>query len=275
MAALLCALTLLACGFSGCTVATRVSLSEPTPGRGDLTVAVTLDRSALSAVGGLQALRSQISLHDLTASGWVVTGPTRSPGGGAVLTVRHPFGSDSEADRLLSDVAGNGVFRLALTSHRTFWRTSYRLAGKVDLSCGVACFGDAALKSATGSPVGVDPAALAARSGQPASSVLRFALEARLPGAAHAPGATRTAGGALQWTPALGRTVQVFATSSTLNRGRVAAVAAGAGAALVAVAAYAWLILARRRRPGRAAAGQEDPPSAAPPPGGEAVTPPL
>lgn len=275
MAALLCALTLLACGFSGCTVATRVSLSEPTPGRGDLTVSVTLDRSALGAVGGLPALRSQISRHDMTASGWVVTGPIGSPGGGAVLTARHPFRSDSEADQLLSEVAGSDVFRLALTSHRTFWRTFYRLSGKVDLSCGVACFGDAALKSATGSPVGVDPAALSTRWGQPASSVLRFALDARLPGGARAPEATRVADGTLQWTPSLGRTVQVDATSSTLNRGTVAAVAAGAAVVLLAVAADVGLILARRRRRGRAEARREDPPPSPPPPGSEAVTPPL
>ena len=249
-------------------MATRVSLTERSPGHGTVAVSVDLDRAALAAVGGLSALRSELAAQDLLAAGWSVTGPAGSPGGGATVAVQHGFESDAEAGRLMSDVAGAKVFGVRLTSHRTFWRTSYRLTGKVDLTCGVDCFGDAGLRTATGSTVGVDPGALSAGAGQQPSSVLRFSVEARLPDGVRSADGTVRPDRSVVWTPQLGQVVSLSATSSGLNTGAVAVVAAGGVALLVAVAGLAvWLVWGRRRR-------RRPVVVIAPPGQGEAVTPP-
>ena len=243
-------LVVLACGSAGCTVATTVSVSEPSPGQGTVGVSVLLDRSALESMGGLTAFRSQLSVGDLRSAGWSVTGPSGTPDGGAVVSASHPFSNPLEAARLLSDVAGEKAFRLTLSSRHTFWHTYYQLAGTVDLTCGLGCFGDSGLRSATGSPLGVDPAPLQAASGQQPASVFKFSLQTRLPGRVEAAGnAARRPDGTLEWAPALGRVVAVSASSSALNEGAVAGVAGGGGALILVVLVTAlWLMLRRRRR---------------------------
>lgn len=239
----------LVAAFSGCTVATTVSVSEPSPGVGTVAVSVALDRSALAAVGGLAGLRSELSVGDLSAAGWTVTGPTATAAGGAVVMARHPFAHEADVGPLLSEVAGPGVYNVSLRRHRTFWHTYYRLSGGVDLRCGLDCFGDSGLRAATGSPVGVDPGPLAAAAGEQPSSVFRFSLQAALPGRIQSTNASARRGGTLGWTPVLGRALTLAASSSTLNEGAVVTVAGGgAGVVLVLVALVVVLFVRRRRR---------------------------
>lgn len=247
----------LALTFSGCTVATRVSLSEPSAGRGTVTVSVSLDRSALAAFGGLAALRSDMATADLAAAGWTLTGPAATPDGGAVVSAHHPFTNQADVGPLLSQVAGPGVFRVSLRRHHTFWHTEYQLDGRVDLSCGLGCFGDLALGAATGSPVGVDPGALSAAAGQPPSSVFKFSLDARLPGRLQSTDASSRQDGTVGWTPALGRTLTLAARSSAVNEGAVAAVAGAGAALLLAVVGVGVLLLVRRRRRRGSGSGSE------------------
>lgn len=282
-AALFLFLSILALAFGGCTVTTNVSLSEQSPGRGTVAVSVALDRAALSAVGGLGALKSEMSTQDLVADGWSVSGPTAATAGGAVVTVQHGYSSDAEAGQLLSDVAGDRVFGLSISSHRSFWHTSYRLTGKVDLTCGLDCFGDSGLRAATGSPVGVQPGPLSsAAGGESPSSALRFTVEARLPGGARVAGTSGGAGGsrgsggsggsaagsggsggsasggAVTWSPQLGRTETLDAASSTLNTGAVAAVVVAAAVVVLVVLAASWWVFVRRRRRRRSADDDRD-----------------
>lgn len=239
--------------FSGCTVTTTVSVSEPAPGRGTVAVSVKLDRSALAEVGGLEPLRSQLSAGDLRAAGWTVTDPAATPDGGAVVSARHPFTDQADAGRLVADIAGPNALKVTLRRHRTFWHTDYLLTGGVDLTCGLKCFGDSGLQAATGSPVGVDPGALSSSTGEQPASVFLFGLEVQLPGQVQATNAPAREGGTLRWTPVLGRTLTLTARTSALNEGAVIGVAAGGGGALLVLVALAVLLLVRRRRRRRAA----------------------
>jgi hypothetical protein len=251
-AALLLCAGLVAALLGGCRVATSVAVSEPEPGHGSVSVTVTLDSSALAALGGLAALRSQLSAGDLEAAGWSMTGPAPAPGGGAVVSATHGFGPDSEADQLISEIAGPGRFGLVLRSHRTFWYTYYGLSGAVDLRCGLECFGDTGLRAATGSPLGVDPGAVSAAAGSAGGSAggsaFTFSVGARLPGRLEATDSPARQGGVLVWTPQLGRSLTVSARTRTVNQGTVVAVIGAAGVVLVALASWLSVRLVRRRR---------------------------
>jgi hypothetical protein len=240
---------------SGCQVATTVSVSEPSPGRGSVTVAVALDRAALAALGGLDALRSELSVSDLESAGWAVTGPTGRIDGSAAVSASHPFTNPSQVGGLMAQIAGAGVFRVTLVSHRSFWHTDYRLAGAVDLRCGVNCFGDTGLQSATGNPLGFDPGALAFAEHQTAESALTFDLGGVLPGRVVSTNGRRGPNGSQSWAPQLGQVVTLSATSQTLNEGSVVLTSVAGGVALVillggtAVILIGWRRRRSRRRP--------------------------
>ena len=254
-------------GLTGCSVATRVTLTVDSSGRGSVVVTVNMDRAALDAVGGLARLQSELAVGDLEAAGWSVTGPI-APGtrahataanqagaGGAVITVSHGFSGLAQAQSLVSEVAGPGVFQVQLASHHGFWHTTFHLTGAVDLTCGINCFGDAGLRTATGSPVGVDPGALAARTGQTPARVFTFQFDGRLPGHVHAgPGGTTGSGGSVLWAPVLGQKAVLSASSQSVNRSAVEEVSGAAGVVLLVVASFTlWRVgrWARRRLPAR------------------------
>jgi hypothetical protein len=241
---------------TGCQVHTQVTVYEAGSGRGVVTVTVSLDRAALAAVGGEPALAAQLQSADLRAAGWVVTGPTTGPGSTTVITALHAYTTLAQARGLMADLAGSGAmatrpFRLSLAEHRSFWRHETVLQGQVDLRCGVDCFGDSGLTAALGFATGVNPGALAAAAGQRPDQVFTFAVDAHLPGHVVDSNGTPLPGGALQWTPQLGRQVQLSALTRTWNTGRIvfASVAAGALAVLgVVMGVYWWLRFRRRRR---------------------------
>ncbi len=239
---------------SGCAVTTRVSLSVDRSGHGTVGVSVTLDRAALQAVGGLGTLQSELAVEDLRAAGWIVTGPRPLTSGGATVSVEHGFDSLQQAGQLISDVAGPGPFHLVLQAHRSFWHTSYRLSGQVDLTCGLACFGDSALKAATGSVVGVDPASVPGAAGQTPADVFGFVVDARLPGRLQATNATAVNGSTLEWTPRLGSALPVVAATQVANGTAVVEVISAAAVVVVGLAAglwFGWLRGRRRRTRGR------------------------
>jgi hypothetical protein len=240
---------------SGCRVDTRVALYQTASGRGVVTVSVGLDASALAAIGGRQALAAQLQDADLKASGWTVTGPTPGPGSTAVVTASHGYTTPAQASALLADVAGAGPagerpFRLSVENRHGFWRDDRVLQGEIDLTCGVACFGDPGLTRALGFPTGVNPAPLAAAGERP-DQVFTFSLDARLPGRLVDSNGTPLADGALRWTPRLGQRLQLAALTRTWNTGHIAAAGAASGGAvllLIGLTVYWWIRRRRRRR---------------------------
>jgi hypothetical protein len=237
---------------SGCTVTTRIAVYETAPGAGSLSVSVDFDAATVTSLGGPAVLARELDVADLRSAGWTVTGPVGgSTAGHEVVTASHPFSSEAQLSDLAASLAGTGPaagrpFHLTLTTSRSFWHTVYRLNGTADLRCGLDCFGDSALKKATGSTVGLPV---------PAGSApeLQFLVTARLPGSPDpGPGASVPAGGLFSWQPQLGQLTSLSAQSSRWNRSSVEeAVAAGAALAVVLLALAVWSALRWRRRRAR------------------------
>jgi hypothetical protein len=132
-----------------------------------------------------------------------------------------------------------------LGHHRDFWHSYTTLNGRVDLRCGLSCFGDSGLKALFGTAIGLDPGELGRDPGQ----VLSFSVAGRLPGQVRRSNAAAASGGFLRWTTPIGKATVISAQSSTLNDSSVAVVAAGGAGAVVLVAlASVWFLRRRRRR---------------------------
>jgi hypothetical protein len=252
-------LAALAAVLTGCRVHTQVAVVEAASGRGVVAVSVSLDRSALAALGGAPALAAQLQSADLRAAGWSVTGPSPGPGSATVVSASHAFTTPAQASTLVADLAGNGPaggqgrpFRLFVQKRHGFWRDDTVLQGQVDLSCGVACFGDPGLTSALGFPTGVNPASVAREAGERPDQVFTFALDARLPGRLVHSNATPLPDGALRWTPRLGERLQLAALARIWNTGHIVAafVVAGLGVLLGLGAVIYWWMRRRRKRDG-------------------------
>jgi hypothetical protein len=266
------ALSLLA--LTGCQVHTQISLNETGPGRGVIRVSVSLDQSALAAIGGASALTAQLQDADLVAAGWAVTAPGPGPGSTTVVSASHGFTSAAQASALVAELAGSGPaanrpFRLSLTQQHGFWRTDTALTGTVDLSCRIDCFGDSGLATALGFPTGVNPGSLAAAAGERPDQVFTFSMDARLRGSLVSTNGIALSDGALQWEPRLGQRLELAAVTRTWRSGRIVAVSVTAGVVLLVAlggAIYWWWRRRRRRRRGRHRRGARRLPEAVAPP---------
>lgn len=243
-------------------MSTSVVVTEQPSGRGTVAVSVTFDRSALTAVGGLAALRRQLDTGGLAAEGWTVAGPSGSAGGGATVTATHGFADPAQLSSLSGEIAGPGVFELTLSTHRTFWHSDYRVGGEVDLTCGIDCFGDSGLAKATGSRVGVGSGGAGSAGSAAGSGGVAAGSAGSAAGSAAAAGLARTftfrvavalpgrsAGSPAEWTVALGRSVAVSSAAQTLEVGDVVEVIVAGAVVLFLVGAVGWRVR-RRRRPG-------------------------
>ena len=215
-----------------------------------------MDPAAVQAVGGSAALASQLDVSDLESAGWKVSGPSPGPGASTVISASHAYSNPTEAAQLVADLAGSGPagsrpFKLAISRRSSFWHVYTDLAGTVDLTCGLNCFGDSGLQSSLGSPIGFNPAPLIAQSHQDPSQVFSFVLNARLPGKVASTNASANERGVLTWTPRLGQTLVLSASTQDLNWDHLIAVFVLAGVlllALIVVGALTWRSRRRRRR---------------------------
>ena len=234
-------------------------------GRGVVTVSVSLDQSALAAIGGAPALAAQLQDADLAAAGWTVTGPGPGPGSTTVVVGQPPATPPRRRPAPWwpswpgSGPAGSRPFRLSVDRSATAsGGRDRRCTGEVDLTCGVDCFGDSGLTSALGFPTGRQPGLRWRR--RPASSpdqVFTFSLDARLPGSLVSTNGTPRPDGTLQLdAPARAATASSPRSTRTWNTGRIVAVSV-AGAAWSCVARPCWWVrrcvagvAPRRRRSG-------------------------
>jgi hypothetical protein len=195
-------------------------------------------------------LAAQLQDADLTAAGWTVTGPSPGPGGTTVVAASHPYTSPGQASALVREIAGAKPFQLVISSRHTFWRTETTLTGKVDLTCGLACFGDSGLAGALGSPTGVNPGPLASAAGQQPGQVFTFGVAAHLPGGLLRSNAAVRRGGTLQWTPRLGQSLTLTAVTRQWDSGRILAAAIGGGVVVLGLLGFGAFWWRRRRRRG-------------------------
>jgi len=235
----------------GCRVDTRVSVLDKGGGHGTVSVSAVLDHQAVQALGGESGLAGQLSVADLTAAGWSVSGPSSTPGGGATFTVSHGYSNPAEASRLLAEVAGTGPqssrpFQLTVSNHGGFFHDRDVISGRIDLTCGLSCFGDQGLQSALGNPNGVATAPLFQQAGQQPAQAFGFTFGARLPGSVDSSNAASRNRSGLSWTTPLGKVTEVSATSESLNTGHVILLSI-LGGLFIAAVLVALIFLWRRR----------------------------
>jgi hypothetical protein len=219
------AAVLLAVAAVACTGACRVDVSVGLDARAD---------------GGGQ-VQITARLDDLRDAGWRIEGPTPQDDGGLEVVATHPFDDDEEAEALLEDVGALQDFDLE--QERSFFTTTTKVHGTVDLQEGLGTFTDPDLEQALGAtpeaPLGVGIAALEKRFGAPIDRLLGLQLAARLPGDLDADetNAPTIAGRTAVWSPALGSRLTVEAQSHRWNVRNVVLLA------ITVVAGLATLVL--------------------------------
>ena len=204
---------------TGCKLSIAVGVDARSDGSGVVRATVTLDRAAaerLAATGG------RLDAADLRKAGWTVTGPEKTKDGGAVLAATKPFNTPGELDAVIAEVAGSRhpLHDFRLTRTRSFARTRMKFSGVVDLTGGVAAFGDERLKEQTGTDSGVDAAELARQAGTTLNQFFSIRVVVRLPGSVSANAPSQAGNGAV-WAPRLGERAALAASSSQFDAGRV------------------------------------------------------
>jgi hypothetical protein len=254
-AALALAVALLA----GCGATVNLRVSVARSGSGSVALVVSFPAATAAQ---LEDLKAGLPLADLRASGWVVEGPRPGPEGSTVVSASHTFSNLAQVPALVADVAGSGPersrpFRLSVSELRGLLQDHYLASGTVDLRCWLSCFDDPRLAASVGYPLGLSPAEVHRLFGPNPSDELTFGFEVLLPGTVTSSDASGHASGDagrndLVWSPVLGKTTTIFASSKTENTAVVdelgAAVAAGALIVVVTAVSVLWRRRRRRRR---------------------------
>lgn len=231
---------------AGCDVDVRLGIDVEDDGRGRIEATVELDRQAVEQVGDL---KDRLRVADLEQAGWKVIGPRRTVGGGQRVVAERRFSSPEEATRVVEQISGkDGPFQdFRMTSRSSFFRTTTRFSGRVDLRAGLDGFGDDDLRERLGSPTGIDAEEFERRAGAALAEVFGFEVAVRLPGdtASNAP---VEAGNGAVWRPRLGEDVTLTAAAEQWNW--LAIVLAGT-AVVSAAGAVVTARRARRRRTAR------------------------
>ena len=204
----------------GCRTTAEISIDVDEAGAGQIAVAAELDAPAAQRVGDLTGL---VAADDLRDAGWQISVSERR------VLARKAVDSPDDLARAIGEL-GRPFSDLSFERRQTFARTSVALGGRVDLSGGVADFGDEELQRITGSVTGVDLP----------PDALSLSLRVDLPGEE----ATNAAGSTARWELPLGAVTPVEAESTDVNI--VGLMGAGVAAAS-AVALLAVLVLSRRR----------------------------
>lgn len=161
---------------AGCRLGTDVGVNVNPDGSGALALRAVVDAEVVSAVPNLAAA---LQLHDATAAGWAVDGPTATTGGGLAVTLSHSFASLADANTLLASL-GPPLGGLTLSRVQTETEVVTELAGTLVLPGGsFDAFADTDLLAAVGSgPFATELAA----SGATPSAAMTVELRVELPG---------------------------------------------------------------------------------------------
>ena len=189
-------------------------------------------------------------------AGWKLT--TSMPLGGLAVTLERPFTSPGDLARGLADLeraagargAGTAsLYSLRVERSSSFWRSRTSIAGTIDLTA-------SGLLGASG--LSGDAAdQLRSFAAQAGGAYFRFVLRAELPGGVSSASGnpTEVGGGAVTWSPVLGRSLSFAASSTAYNRGGIAAIAVPVVALVALVLAARARVRRRRRRRSRTSGG--------------------
>lgn len=168
---------------SGCQIDVRVDTVVEDDGSGTVTVAVGLDDAALARVGDPDAT---FHVDDLRAAGWTVAPAERDGTDVTWVRATKAFSQPSEAGAVMTEITGpDGPLRdVALTKDASVARTTWRFAGTVDLTDGLAAFSDPEVAAALGGdPFGGNVQVIEAEEGRPATEMIDVTMTVDLPGA--------------------------------------------------------------------------------------------
>lgn len=230
----------------GCDVDVRLGVDVEDDGSGRVEATVELDRRAVEQVGDL---KDQLRVADLEKAGWDVTGPRRTDGGGQRVVAQRRFSSPAEAARVVEQISGeDGPFQdFRVVSRSSFFRTTTRFSGRVDLRAGIDGFGDDDLRERLGAPTGIDAEEFERRAGAALAEVFGFEVAVRLPGEVESNAPVGAGNGAV-WRPRLGEDVTLAASAEQWNWLPILL----AGVAMISgVGAGVTAARARRRRTAR------------------------
>ena len=236
---------LLAWAATACHVTVAAGIDVARDGSGRVTAGVGLDADALEEVGDpATALR----VDDLRRAGWQVDGPKKEDDGLTWVRASKPFADPGQAAAAMAELNGpDGPFRdLRLVRTKSLTRSRTTFMGTLDLSGGLAGLSDRDLTAALGDvDLGLDVEGLRRRFGDELARSVTVQFTAGLPGkvTTNAPGRD---GGRARWSPELGQTVPMEASSEALRVNP--AIPVGAGAAVVVLAAVLVVVVRRRRR---------------------------
>ena len=196
---------------AGCRADIEVAIEVDESGHGEVGVTAELDEAAARRIGDLSEF---IAADDLRQAGWSVRADERT------VSVTKPVRSPVEIELAIAELSGpDGPFAgLSFDRTTTFARTVVEVAGSVDLSEGVAAFGDDELRQLTGSATGVDLP----------DDALRLSLAVDLPGqeTSDAPGP------GTRWALPLGVVTPISAQATDVNGIGLAGVAVAVAAAM-------------------------------------------
>ena len=178
---------------TGCRTAAEISIDVDERGAGQVAVAVELDDAAAQRVGDLTGL---VAADDLEQAGWQVSVSDRR------VLARKDVQSEGELELALDEL-GAPFAGLSFDRRQNFARTSLEFSGRVDLTQGMAAFGDEELRRLTGSVIGVDVP----------PEALDLALQVDLPGEE----TTNAPGPGARWSVPMGTATAVEAESTDVN----------------------------------------------------------
>ena len=140
------------------------------------------DAAALARVGDLS---QQLRVSDLEAAGWTVDEPVTEDGT-TWVRAHHDFADADEANQVLAELSGpDGPYEgLVITRTAGVLSTTTELKGTMDLSAGVAMFGDPQLTQTLGGDgSGGLVARIESEEGRPVGEMVDVSLTVDLPGA--------------------------------------------------------------------------------------------
>lgn len=229
---------------TACQVTIAAGIDVGRDGSGRVTAGVGLDADALEELGDpATALR----VDDLRRAGWQVEGPRREDDGLTWVRAAKRFADAEEAAAVTAELSGpDGPFRdFRIVRTKSLLRTKTTFTGTVDLSNGMAGLSDPELAAALDDvELGLDLEGLRRRFGDDLGRTVEVQVTAGLPGEVTTNAPTRDGRRAL-WSPEMGQTVQMEASSEALRVHPALAIAAGVA---VLVVAGLLVVVVRRRR---------------------------
>jgi hypothetical protein len=188
---------------TGCRLDVTVDVAMQPDGTGTVTLVAVADAELVQRVPDLVG---DLRLDDAVANGWTVTGPAPLAGGGATITLAHPFSSPEELASVLNSIGppltGMAAARTAETDADGVanGRTTNAIDGAMVLSNGFESFADDALVQAVGGqPFGEELTA----SGLGPAQAMSFTFRVQLPGELVSSTGTEVGDGVIEWVAPL------------------------------------------------------------------------